>query len=79
MKCLEALKKVMKLADDVRSVSKSTSFEISKRNPMYFSEFTDDSAFEEYMSDVFVDKLLAQYDGFFGDCSEYTEFKSTVI
>lgn len=78
-KCLEALKKVVMLADDVRKVASSESFEISKRNPAYFSELLDDNGFEEeYMSDVFTDKLLAQYDGFFGDDEAYTVFKSTL-
>ena len=79
MKCLEALKKVMRLTDDVRNVSKSPSFEISKRNPTYFSELIDSNALEEYMSDVFADKLLAQYDGFFGEDREYADFKNTVV
>ncbi len=78
-KCLEALKKVVALADDVHNVASSESFEISKRNYMYFSTLEDDSACEEYMTDILIDRLLMQYDTFFGDYKEYADFKNKLL
>lgn len=74
--CLEELKRCMDLAEKVRRVAKSEDFRLSKRN-RYFTNLTEEDDFqEEYMPDIFPDRLLGKYSGFLGGNEEFEAMKA---
>ncbi len=79
--CLKELRRFFELAEQVRAVAKSPDLTPSVRNPLYFSnldeEFSHDHA-EEYMAEIYPEKALGKYDGFFGDDEDWVRFKSEV-
>ncbi len=76
-KCLDELKRFFAIAEQVRAVAKSSDFNIAVRNPMYFSNISEEIG-EEYMSSIYPEKALGKYDAFFGDDQAYIQFKKTV-
>lgn len=76
-KCLEELKRFFELAEQVRAVAKSSDFNIAVRNPMYFSNISEEIG-EEYMPNIYPEKALRKYDAFFGEDEAYIEFKKSV-
>ncbi len=62
--CLDALQDFFSIADAVRAVAKSEDFHLSERNT-YFAEATDRDIEEEYMSEVFPERVLQKYATFF--------------
>ena len=77
-KCLAELKRFFALAEQVRAVARSSDFNIAVRNPVYFSNISDEIA-EEYMSNIYPEKALGKYDAFFGEDDAYIQFKKSVI
>lgn len=71
------MKKFFALAKEVEEVSKSESFNISKRNPMYFS-CVKEEILEEYMTRIYPERILSKYDVFLKDNEEYIEFKAEI-
>ena len=76
-KCLQELKRFFELAKQVKQVAENTDFNIAVRNPIYFSNISDE-IFEEYMSDIHPEKVLHKYDEFLADCEGYLKFKKEV-
>ena len=64
--------------EQVRAVARSSDFNIAVRNPVYFSNISDEIA-EEYMSNIYPEKALGKYDAFFGEDDAYIQFKKSVI
>ena len=62
----------------MKSVEKSDSFDISARNPMYFSLVDDPEKLEEYMSGFRWGTMLSAFDKFYGDDEAYIQFKNSV-
>ena len=59
--------------------AKAEDYQISLRNPMYFSTIDDLSTQEEFMTTIYFDKLLPRYDSFFDNDEEYLNFKNNFI
>ncbi len=76
-KCLGELKRFFALAEQVRSVAKNSDLNIAVRNPIYFSNITEE-ILEEYMSNIYPEKALPKYDSFFSNDESYLEFKRQV-
>ena len=74
-KCLEELKRFFSFVEQVKKVAKSDSFDISVRNPMYFSDMKDENL-EEYIPDIHPEKIFFKYDAFFGNDESYQKFKN---
>ena len=77
--CLETLYDLSTIVSQMKSVEKSDSFDISVRNPMYFSLVDDEGKLEEYMSGFKMGNMLSAFDKFFGDDKEYIQFKKSII
>lgn len=77
-KCLEQIKHYFALAEQVREVAKSDSFDISVRNPMYFSDIKEE-ILEEYMPNIQPEKIFYKYNSFFGDDEKYQKFKNEAL
>ena len=77
-KCLAELKRFFTLAEQVRTVAQSSDFNIAARNPMYFSNISEEIG-EEYMSNIYPEKALGKYDAFFGEDEAYIQFKKSVV
>ena len=75
--CLAGLKHFFALAELVRAVAQSGDFNIAARNPMYFSNISEEIG-EEYISNIYPEKTLEKYDAFFGEDEAYIQFKKTV-
>ena len=78
IKCLEELKRFFALAEQVKAVAQSSDFNIAVRNPIYFSNISEEIA-EEYMSSIYPEKALGKYDAFLGEDEAYLEFKKTIV
>ncbi len=76
-KCLAELKRFLALAKQVEAVAQSRDFNISVRNPMYFSNISEGIG-EEYIQDVHPETALKQYDAFFGEDEAYLQFKKSL-
>ena len=76
-KCLKELKRFFALAEQVRTVAQSSDFNIAARNPMYFSNISEEIG-EEYMSNIYPEKALGKYDAFFGNDEAYIQFKQSI-
>ena len=76
-KCLAELKRFFTLAEKVKMVAQSKNFNIAVRNPIYFSNISEEIG-EEYMSNIYPEKALGKYDAFFGDDEEYLVFKKSI-
>lgn len=76
-KCLAQLKRFFTLAEQVKKVAGSSDFNIAVRNPIYFSNISEEIC-EEYMLNVYPEKALSKYDAFFGDDEAYLQFKKDV-
>lgn len=77
-KCLEELKHFFTLAKQVRAVAQSSDFNIAVRNPIYFSNISEEIR-EEYMSNIYPEKALGKYDAFFDNDEAYLRFKNSII
>ena len=77
-KCLAELRRFITLSEQVKRVAESTDFNIAVRNPIYFSSIKDE-ILEEYMPDVYPEKVLSKYDGFFGEDEMYLQFKREAL
>ncbi|MBR5445717.1 MAG: helix-turn-helix transcriptional regulator [Clostridia bacterium] len=77
-KCLAELKRFFILADQVRSVARSSDFHIAIRNPIYFSNISEE-ILEEYMAEIQPEGVLGKYDAFFGEEEAYIRFKESVV
>ncbi|MBQ8474335.1 MAG: helix-turn-helix transcriptional regulator [Clostridia bacterium] len=75
--CIKELKKFFELAKEVEKVAESKNFDISKRNPIYFSCIKEEIP-EEYMTRIYPERILSKYDGFLKDNKEYIEFKTAI-
>ena len=75
--CLKALYDLASILLQMKSVEKSDSFDISARNPMYFSHI-DVEGQEEYMSGFKMGNMLSAFDKFFGDDEAYLAFKQSI-
>lgn len=73
-KCLTELKRFFALAVQVKAVAKSGDFNIAVRNPIYFSNISEEIG-EEYMANIYPEKALPKYDSFFGNDDAYLQFK----
>ena len=76
-KCLEELKRFFALAEEVKTVAQSKDFNIAVRNPIYFSNISEEIG-EEYMTNIYPEKALGKYNAFFGDDEAYIQFKNAV-
>lgn len=77
-KCLAELKQFFTLADQVRTVAQSSNFNVAIRNPIYFSNISEE-ILEEYMADIHPERALKKYDAFFGENEAYSQFKKSVV
>lgn len=77
--CLETLYNLLDASSKFQSVEESEDFNVSARNPMYFSNIADSDSCEEYMSNFSYGNMLSAFDEFFGDDEAYLEFKKRVI
>ena len=77
-KCLAELKRFFELANQVKSVAGSSDFNIAVRDPIYFSDISEQIG-EEYMSNIYPEKALGKYDAFFGEDETYIQFKKAVV
>lgn len=75
--CLAELKRFFALAELVRGVARNHDFNISVRNPIYFGSIKEKIE-EEYMSNIYPEKVLPKYDPFFGDDGDYLQFKKDI-
>lgn len=75
--CFAELKRFFALAEQVSSVAQSNDFNIAVRNPIYFSSISEEIK-EEYMSNIYPEKVLLKYDAFFGDNKDYHQFRKDV-
>ena len=75
--CLAQLKRFFALAEEVKKVAESTDFNIAVRNPLYFSNISEEIG-EEYMSNIHPEKALPKYDNFFKEDATYLQWKKTV-
>ncbi len=76
-KCLAELKRFFALAEQVKAVAQNSDFNIAVRNPMYFSNISEEIG-EEYMSNIYPEKALGKYDAFFGEDEAYIQFKKSI-
>ena len=76
-KCLAELKRFFVLAKQVKSVAQSSDFNIAVRNPMYFSNISEEIG-EEYMPNIYPEKAFNKYDAFFGEDKAYIQFKESI-
>jgi hypothetical protein len=76
-KCLAELKRFFLLAKQVKSVAQSSDFNIAVRNPMYFSNISEEIG-EEYMPNIYPEKAFNKYDAFFGEDKAYIQFKESI-
>lgn len=76
-KCLDELRRFYALAEQVKEVAKCEDLNVAARNPMYFSGLTEEIG-EEYMTNIYPERALYKFDGFFGDYEEYLRFKKEV-
>ena len=76
--CLKALYDLAAIISQMKSVEKSDSFDVSARNPMYFSLIDDEGKLEEYMSGFKMGNMLSAFDKFFEDDKEYIQFKKSI-
>ncbi len=77
--CLRELKRCADLAEKVDRVAKSEDFHLSKRN-RYFTHLREEDDFqEEYMTGVFLDKLLGRYSGFLEGNAKYDALKKNNV
>ena len=76
-KCLAELKRFFVLAKQVKSVAQSSDFNIAVRNPMYFSNISEEIG-EEYMPNIYPEKAFNKYDAFFGEDKTYIQFKESI-
>lgn len=74
--CLDALRDFFGIADAVRAVAKSEDFHLSARNT-YFAEVGKEDILEEYMNEVFPERVLKKYEAFLGDEPEFCALKET--
>ncbi len=72
--CLDALQNFFGIADAVRAVATSKDFHLSQRNT-YFAEATKEDIQEEYMSEVFPERVLKKYEVFLGNEPRFHAFK----
>lgn len=77
--CLEELKNLAALAKYLNPDAKAEQYQIGLRNPMYFSTIQDPGTQEEYMTKLYFEKLLSNYDSFFDHDSEYLAFKRDLV
>ena len=77
--CLQELKTFASLTKHLNQNAKAEDYQISLRNPMYFSTIDDLSTQEEFMTTIYFDKLLPRYDSFFDNDEEYLNFKNNLI
>ncbi len=77
-KCLEELKRFFALAEEVKTVAQSKDFNIAARNPIYFSNISEEIG-EEYMANIYPEKALGKYNAFFGDDEAYLTFKKSIV
>ncbi len=76
--CLRELKSVARLSEYLNPNAKAELYQISVRNPLYFSTIQDPGTVEEFMTKIYFDKLLSGYDSFFENDEEYLSFKKSV-
>lgn len=76
--CLGALYDLSNICSQIKCVEKSTNFNISARNPMYFSDMDDNSKCEECISEFSIGNMLSAFDKFFGNDQAYLQFKKTI-
>lgn len=76
-KCLAELQRFFALAVQVKDVAKNSDLNIAVRNPMYFSNISEEIG-EEYMPCIYPEKALKKYDAFFGENEAYLSFKNSV-
>ncbi len=74
--CLDALRKFFGIADAVRAIARSGDFHLSARNT-YFAEAAKDDMQEEYMSEVFPERVLKKYEALLGNDPEFQALKET--
>lgn len=77
-RCLTELKRFFVLADQVKAVAQSSDTNIAVRNPMYFSDISEEIG-EEYMSRIYPERALGKYDAFFGEDEAYLQFKKSIV
>ena len=77
--CLQELKTFASLTKHLNQNAKAEDYQISLRNPMYFSTIDDLSTQEEFMTTIYFEKLLPRYDSFFDNDEEYLSFKNGLI
>ena len=76
-RCLQELEKLVRLAEQAKTVEKSKDFNIAVRNPVYFSEISG-AIHEQYISDFRLQQALKKYDGFFGEDEAYLRLKESI-
>ena len=76
--CLEELKRLVSVSKAFDPEADPENYQIGKRNPLFFSNITDPSVQEEYMSEISFDQLLKSYDGFFEGDAEYKELREKI-
>ena len=76
---LRELKTFASLTKYLNENAKAEDYQISLRNPMYFSTIDDLSTQEEFMTTISFEKLLPRYDSFFDNDEEYLNFKNSLI
>ncbi len=72
--CLEALQGFFGIADAVRAVAKSEDFHLSRRNT-YFAEALNEEIQEEYMNEVFPERVLPKYEAFLANEPKFNELR----
>ena len=76
--CLLQLKRVAELMTLMDPDAGADDYQISRRNPMYFSSLTDPELKEEYLTAFPIEHILKGYDEFFGSDEEYPRFRKNV-
>ena len=77
--CLRELKAFALLAKHLDPNAKSENYQISARNPLFFSTMEDPNCVEEFMTTLYFEKLLSRYDSFFENDKQYLNFKNELI
>jgi len=77
--CLRELKALALLAKHLNPTAKSENYQISARNPLFFSTMEDPNCVEEFMTTLYFEKLLSRYDSFFENDKQYLNFKNELI
>jgi len=76
--CLRELKALASMAKYSDPNARAENYQIGLRNPLFFSTVDDPGTQEEFMTAVYFERLLSEYDRFFENDEEYLRFRNSL-